>query len=252
MARRKKTNVEGQEDTQSRIYFSSETEDAIVRYNNAEDPDEREMIYRQHIAYPLDKLVENVINRFKFPYITQRQTFEDTKRQVVSYLVCNLWRYTQDKGKAFSYLSVIAKNYLILQNNNYYKQEKRDVSLAETGESYVPIEEMLSLEAPDEREHEDTKEFVQLMIAYWDANLHRIFKKKRDLEIASAIVELFRRAENIENFNKKALYLYIRDMTDCKTSYITKVVNKMRVHALAHMKEFNEHGTVTGLPLKPR
>jgi hypothetical protein len=243
MARRKRTEGELVE-TKDRMYFPVETEDAIVRFNLAESNDERETIYRQDIAYPLDKLAENIINRFKFPYVNQ--SFEETKRQVVSFLVTNLHKYSKDKGKAFSYFSVIAKNYLILHNNNGYKQEKRNVYLSETGEDYISIDEVDMLQAPDPRAHEDSKEFVRLMITYWDDNLTRIFKKKRDIDIASAVVELFRRAETIENFNKKALYLMIREMTDCKTSYITKVVNKMRVHTLRQLQEFHSDGTING------
>ena len=66
------------------------------------------------------------------------------------------------------------------------------------------------------------------MIDYWDENLERNFKKEQDIRIAAAVIEIFRKREGIENFNKKALYLYIREMTDCKTQNITKVVNKMK------------------------
>lgn len=239
MPRRKAGSAESQQD---RVYFPKATEEAIIRYNECQDMDERERIFRKSIMKPLDKLAENIINRFKFPYINL--SFDETKKQVVSFLVINLSKYTQDKGKAFSYFSVIAKNYLILHNNNGYKQEKRSISLSDSGETFVPIEEMVSLEARDEREHEDTKEFVRLMVEYWDKNLTTIFKKKRDIDIAYAVVELFRRAENIENFNKKALYLMIREMTDCKTSYITKVVNKMRAITVEQMIEYNQFGTI--------
>jgi hypothetical protein len=239
MGRRKK---EAGIEPLNRIYFDHSTEEAIISYNNSNDMDEREIIYKTRIDRPLNKLAENVINRFKFPYI--EQSFEDTKRQVVSFLVINLSKYTQDKGKAFSYLSVIAKNYLILHNNNAYKQQKRSISLSESGGEYVPIEEMTSLEAPDAHVHEDSKEFVVLMIKYWEENLTKIFKKKRDIDIANAVVELFRNAESIENFNKKALYLMIREMTDCKTSYITKVVNKMRVHTANHLREYYSNGVI--------
>lgn len=239
MPRRK---ADGTEPPRDKFYWTKETEDAIVRFNEAEDMDDRESIFRASIAKPLDKLAENIINKFKFPYINQ--SFDETKKQVVSFLVINLAKYTQDKGKAFSYFSVVAKNYLILHNNNGYKQIKRSISLSDTGETFVPIEEMISLEARDHRADEDTREFVRLMITYWDNNLTIIFKKKRDIDIANAVVELFRRAENIENFNKKALYLMIREMTDCKTSYITKVVNKMRAITVEQMLEYNQYGTI--------
>ena len=239
MPRRKNNHSKESAD---RFYWTDATETAIIQYNNTDDNDEREHIFRTFIAKPLDKMAENIINRFKFPYINQ--SFDETKKQVVSFLVINLAKYTQEKGKSFAYFSVIAKNYLILHNNYGYKQEKRSLSLSDTNDTFVPIEEMVSLEAPDDRAQDDIKEFIRLMILYWDRNLTLIFKKKRDIDIANAVVELFRRAENIENFNKKALYLMIREMADCKTNYITKVVNKMRDITARQLIEYHQHGVI--------
>ncbi len=241
MGRRKK----GEEIPKDRMYFTVDTENAIVAYNKSDDMEEREKIFRDSIAYPLDKMAENVINRFKFPYVNL--SFDQLKRQVVSFLVTNLHKYDQSKGhKAFSYFSVIAKNYLILHNNNGYKEEKRHLCLNDQGETFISIEEMVALEAPDVHAHEDSREFVRLMIKYWDQNMARHFKKKRDIEIATAIIQLFRDVEGIENFNKKSLYVMIREMTDCKTSYITKVINKMRAHTVRQLNEFHEYGTISG------
>lgn len=238
MGRRKK-------DTSSptnKIYFTKETQDAIIKYNNSPDSEERDRIFREHIEYPFDKLAENIINRFKFPYVNH--SFEDTKKQVVSFLCIHLSKYTEDKGKAFSYFSVIAKNYLILHNNNGYKNEKRSVYLSDEIESEVPIEEILQLEVIDPELQEEAQEFIKLLIEYWDNNITRIFKKKRDIEIASAVIEMFRRVDNIENFNKKAVYLMIREMTNCKTSYITKVINKMKKHVDKQLNNYREYGVI--------
>jgi hypothetical protein len=231
-------------ETNNKVYFTEQTQDAIIAYNESLDSVEREKIYIDHIQYPLNKLAENVINRFKFPYLQQTQSFEETKRQVISYLAINLAKYTKDKGKAFSYFSVIAKNYLILHNNNAYTQQKRSISLYDCDSSNVSIEEMLSLEAPDERRGDDVVEFVALIIDYWQKNVNRIFKKQRDADIAMAVVELMKNANGIENFNKKALYIMIREITNCKTSYITRVVNKMRDITAYQYEEFMEYGTV--------
>ena len=70
--------------------------------------------------------------------------------------------------------------------------------------------------------------FIKLFIKYWDYNLHKIFPKQRDLGIAYAILELLRRAHMIQNFNKKAIYLMIREITDCETSHITKIVKQVK------------------------
>jgi hypothetical protein len=238
----KKTNDYSQTELE-KVYFTEDTENSIIKFNESSDLEYREIIFRKEIAKPLDKLAENIINRFKFPYLNNN--FEDTKKQVVSFLVTNLSKYSKDKGKAFSYFSVIAKNYLIFHNNSGYKEEKRSFSIFEIGEEgHQPENTIGNLEAPDDHIHDDVKEFISLMIVYWENNVNKHFKKKRDIDIANAVIELFRRAEHIENFNKKALYLMIREITDCKTGYITKVVNKMRSVVKEHQKTFYANGSL--------
>jgi len=224
-----------------KMYFTPETEKAIVEYNKSTDEDERNTIFRERIHAPIDKLAENIINRFKFPYMNGN--FEDIKNQVVSFLVLNLHKFTEDKGKAFSYFSVVAKNYLVLHNNNSYRDELRSSYLVDSSsdESFM-LEEVLTTKPDAETSQRDTSDFVELLVQYWDFNLDRIFKKQRDREIANAVVELLKRANSIENFNKKALYVLIREMTNNKTVHITKVINKMKVHVLKQMKEYRKSG----------
>lgn len=224
----------------SKVYFSLETEAAIIAYNKSVDLDERELIYRSKIQIPLDKLAENVINRFKFPYM--EGTFDEIKAQVVSFLVINLHKFTEGKGKAFSYFSIIAKNYLILHNNNSYKEEKRVLYFQDQNEDSFSLEEMLTVEPDVKDTNVDSRELLKLIVEYWEFNLTIIFKKPRDIEIASAIIKLIERVDNIENFNKKALYLMIREMTTYKTAHVTKVINKMRPRMIKMIKEYRQFG----------
>jgi hypothetical protein len=226
---------------QSKMYFNSDTEKAIIQYNKSVDEFEREVIFRQRIYPAFNKLAENIINRFKFPYIDEH--FEDIKNQVVSFLVLNLHKFTEDKGKAFSYFSVVAKNYLILHNNNAYREGLRSSYLSDsTSEDSFVLEEVLTTSLESETSRSDARDFINLLVQYWDFNLTKIFKKRKDIEIANAVVELLRRSNSIENFNKKALYLLIREMTNHKTVHITKVINKMKVHVLQQMKEYRRTG----------
>jgi hypothetical protein len=228
----------------NRIYWPEYLDQIIDQYNQSSDPDEREKLFVEHLDYPLDKMAENIINRFKFPYINN--SFEEIKQQVVSFLVMNLGKYNSSKAKSFSYFSVIAKNYLILNNNNEYKQEKRTIYLSDVHDDlHLPIEEIVDLKVSSDEERQDFREFVNLMITYWDANIPRVFKKKRDADIAYAVIELFRKADKIENFNKKALYLMIREITDCRSSYITKVVNKMGSHVMKQLNQYQSEGEIT-------
>ena len=226
----------------NKVYFTQETENAIIQYNLEEDPLTRELIYKNEIQKPLDKLAENVINRFKFPYI--QGTFDEVKAQVVSFLVINLHKYTANKGKAFSYFSVIAKNYLIAHNNNAWKEEKRTSYFADKQDEQFSLDELLSSDSDAKELKADFSEFFRLAVQYWDFNLTRMFKKKRDIEIANAVIELMRHVNSLENFNKKALYVMIREMTNYKTSHITKVTNKMRAIMMGQLEEFKRTGHI--------
>lgn len=226
-----------------RVYWTQETQDAIIRYNTEQDELFREKIFRDHIYEPLDKMAENIINRFKFPYMDG--SFEDIKSEVISYLILKLPNFTEDKGKSFSYFSVVAKNYLILQNNKRYKEEKRTVYLSDKTDESYSVQDTLVVDPNDSYHEPERVEFIKLFIKYWDGNLHQIFPKDKDLEIGYAILLLLSKSGHINNFNKKAIYLMIRDITDCKTSDITKIVKELKVILDRQYKYFQKTGRIS-------
>jgi hypothetical protein len=220
----------------NKIYFTLETEQAIIEYNKTESPYIRNKIYSEHIKYPFEKLAENILNTFKFSYFDIPKS--DVQAEVVSTLIEKIHMFQEGKGKAFSYFSIIAKNHLILRNNSNYKRWKNTALISEMPENWNPENDFYQTEMGDEY-----MEFRNLMLEYWDKNLTSIFTKKRDIQIADAVLELFRRSQYIENFNKKHLYLLIREMTDCKTHYITKVVNEMKKHQIELLNQYLDNGT---------
>ena len=62
---------------------------------------------------------------------------------------------------------------------------------------------------------------------YCTEHLFEIFPKEYDAQVADAILELFRKRESLDIFNKKALYIYIREIIDVKTPKITKIANRL-------------------------
>jgi len=221
----------------SKIYFGKPAQDAIVEYNNTDDLELKNKIYKERIKYPFEKLAENILNTFKFSYFDVPK--EDIQNEVVSTLVQKIHMYQEDKGRAFSYFSIVAKNYLILNNNSNYKRYKKTDLLSQMPETWNPENDF-----HQEQQGDEFAEFKDLMLEYWDKNLTKVFTKKRDIQIADAILELFRRSQYIENFNKKHLYLLIREMTDCKTHYITKVVNVMKQHQTRMLNDYLDYGEI--------
>ena len=221
----------------SKQYFTLDTEEAIVAYNKSTSQREKNDLYKTRIQYPFEKLAENILNTFKFSYFDVSK--EDVQMEVISNLIEKIHMFQEGKGKAFSYFSIVAKNYLILKNNGNYKRFKKTSLLSEMPESWNPENDFKQTQFGEE-----LNEFKELMLRYWDINLTRVFTKKRDIQIADAVLELFRRSANIENFNKKHLYLLIREMTDCKTHYITKVVNEMKKHQTKMLNDYFDKGMI--------
>ena len=107
----------------------------------------------------------------------------------------NMHKFKEGKGKAFSYFSVVAKNYLILNNNANYKRYKTHHDLV-----VLDSKKNARKAAADREFNEDNKMFVKLLIKYWEEHIFKVFSKPREIAVADAIVELFRRSGTIENF----------------------------------------------------
>jgi mevalonate kinase len=218
-------------------YFTDVTEKAIIRYNNEERPAMRNRIYNDHIKDAFDKLCENIIHTFKFYYFDVSS--EEVKNEVVSFLVMNMHKYTEGKGKAFSYFSIVAKNYLILHNNNNYKKMKTHDKI-----DVMDWDRSIQTEISQQNTNQEFSEFVQQMLEYWDNNINVIFRRQKDVRVADAVLHIFRIKGNIENFNKKALYILIREMTQSNTQHITRVINVMKKYQKGIYKEFQVNGFI--------
>ena len=217
-----------------KVYFGQEVQDAIIEYNSSSNDSERNVIYGTRIHAAFDKLAENIINTFKFTYFDYG--FNDIKHEVVAFMVINMHKYDHTKGsKAFSYFSVVAKNYLILHNNNNYKKLK----------THDGMDVLDRYKSSDKFDESDFKTLTNEIVYYFDTNLNSIFKKERDLKIGYAIVDLMKQRDDIENFNKKALYILIREMTDVETAHITSVVNTLKKHYKKLVNKYHKTGTIT-------
>jgi len=206
----------------SKNYFTSETEEAIILYNNTKDTVIKSQIYEQFIHYPFFKLTENIIHTFKF-YYTEVDEIEHLQHEVITFLLSKIHLFDPSKGaKAYSYFGTIAKRYLIISNQKNYKK-RVDKS---------PLESLYDDENHSYNIDEDNSEnfiskFIDLYVEYVTINIYNLFPKEEDAKVADAILELFRKREDIDIFNKKALYIYIREMVDVKTPKITKIANQL-------------------------
>ena len=203
-------------------YFTADVDAAIQEYLASSNQEERNEIYRTRIAYAFYKLAENLIHTFKF-YYTEVESLEDLKHEVCCFFLEKLDYWKPERGtKAFSYFSIVGKNYLILYNNNNYKKKKQKADPLAADEDDGVLRQL----GRDQRKQE-IKDFIDYFTEYVDKNMFTLFKKENDRKVCDAINTLFKRRENLEIFNKKALYIYIREIIDVKTPKITKIADKL-------------------------
>lgn len=219
-------------------YFTLDTQQAIIEYRLETSTAKRNKIFNERIYYAFYKLAENIIHTFKF-YYTEVDNINELKHEVIAFLLEKLHLYDDTKGKAYSYFGTIAKRYLIVYNNNNYKRLKGKAAVEEVDEDKSLLNDLVL-------NHEDNLEevtFIDLYINYVDENLLEIFPKDQDARVGDAILELFKRRETIDIFNKKALFIYIKEITDAPTPIITKVIKVLKGIYKEMLNKYLEEGS---------
>ena len=261
---------EAKKKRQKRNYFTQETENAIVAYNTSNDKKFKSNIYSREIHYPFYKLTQNIIHTFKFYYTDGVENLEDLQHEIMVFLLDKIHLFDPSKGaKAYSYFGTIVKRWLIIYNQKNYKKRIESIDIGDISKhqnldigdnSIFILNEKLEQSSKhftesdrnfgDELYTQGYKEgdrlsiFIDLYVKYMTENIYNYFPKEYDAQIADCILELFRKREAIDVFNKKALYIYIREMTDVDTPVITKVTKILKKQYKKLYTEYAETGYV--------
>ena len=220
-------------------YFTQETESYIKIYNISSDVAERQKIFTDHIYLPFYKLAENIIHTFKF-YYTDVNKIEDLKHEIVSVLLEEkIMKFDPDNGaKAYSYFGTIVKRWLINYNNKNYKKLKQIGSFDEMYDSSIEDKGI-------EEGHINLSQFIDMWVKEVYEVLDDMFEKESDIQIADAVLTLFKTRQDLDIFKKKALYIYIREMTNCDTPYLTKVINVLKEDFKRKYQKLYDQGYLT-------
>lgn len=194
--------------------------------------------HRKNIQDRLRKIItkefkeEYHLNFEEYVGEVDKVTQEQIDNFVLSLNVSPLCREKLNKltpPKAYSYFGTIAKRWLIIYNDKNYNKKINSIPLISVDnniqESYV-LEENNS--PSDKLPHNDKLSlFMDLFVDHCTNNIYQLFPKEEEAKIADAVLELFRKRDNLTIFNKKALYIYIKEIIDVKTPKITKVSDKL-------------------------
>jgi len=203
-------------------YFTQEHEDAIVNYALTDSLKIRTELYSKFIGPVFDQMVDKIVYTYKF---TNLPNIESLKDECKVWLTTILDKFEPAKGsKAFSYFSVITKNWFIHKVKKNTKMLQREIQY-DTLPLDVERKYMVTYN-PYEKDREKFEFWFLLNeeIDKWD----NIKLKEKEQKVLNAIKILMESVDQIEIFNKKAIYLYMREITGLNTKQIVNNLNKIR------------------------
>jgi hypothetical protein len=212
----------------SKMYFTMDTQAAIVEWQGEEDGKEREKLYRGRIKPAFDKLTENLIFIHRFESL--HDSYEDLKSDCVTFLYEQLPKFDVTKGsKAFSYYNIIAKHYLIIKTKQRGVHGRRQVSFDDHESLGLTekkaLEEHCTIPSPDEQiiVVENKAAIANLLV-----EIKTRFKGELEIKVIDCIQYIFKNAQQLPFLNKRAVFLYIREMTGATPKQLTTVMSNIK------------------------
>jgi len=206
----------------SKNYFTKIHEDAIIEFNNTQDFKKRDELYSKLIGPVFSEMVDKIVLTYGFTSLPNIAMLRD---ECKVWLVTILEKFDPSKGsKAFSYFSVVTKNWFIQQVKKNKKKNRREIEFQDLSKElemkYVAIEN----DYDEIREKEEFWDRLNEEIETWD----KMKLKDNEKKVLDAIKILLETSDDIEIFNKKAIYLYMREITGLSTKQIVSCLNKMK------------------------
>ena len=203
-------------------YFTQVHEDAIVKYALTDDRELRSKLYEEYIQPAFDDMVDKIIYTYRF---TTLPNIDYLRADCKVWLTTILNKYDPNKGsKAFSYFSVVTKNWFIHKVKRTKKRLQTEVFMEDV---LNEADENLVSDEPSYYDKRSEVEFWMSLnneIDTWDS----FMIKENEKKVLMAVRILLDSAEQIEIFNKKAIYLYLREITGLNTKQVVNNLNKLR------------------------
>ena len=193
-------------------------------------------LYIQYIGPVFDEMVDKIVYTYKFTTLPNIDVLKDE---------CKIWlttildKFDPAKGsKAFSYFSVITKNWFIHKVKKNSKNLKKEINYEDA------IGELEQTHLSTENKYLENREKYEFWLSlmsefgHWEKqNL-----KENERKVLNAIMDLFDNVDEIEIFNKKAIYMHIRELTNLNTKQVVNNLNKLRARYRSFRKDWDGNG----------
>lgn len=209
-------------------YFGKHVHESVVDFQETESQEERHEIYEVHIRNAFEKLSENLI--YIYGFSRDAEHFKILKSDCVSFLYETLEKFDASKGsKAFSYFNVCAKNHLLAKAKKTQKSKIRNISLSN-------ITTMSRLEKSMVESHSVVPSPDDMVIRTEDKEILKEMLQKISSKVSNenekvciaAIITLFNNIEELEFLNKRAVFVYLREISGLNPKQLSVALSSIR------------------------
>lgn len=232
-------------------YFTKATDASIEAFQDALTDTEKHHIFDKEIRPAFEKLIENLIYVYGFytlgdPPTLQRECLTDLYNTLPKFDASKSSNPNKPTSTSFSYFNMVAKNWFIARARENSKKSKNESELFYDLDHERVKTDPNFIVSPHEALVEERERWIQFYKAMdgWRGRL----KKPNEKKLLEIIIFLMKNAESVDIFNKKACYLYLRELTGMNTKQIMVNLKKIRMLYVEWCEEYNTHGFVNYTP----
>jgi len=223
--------VKTRKSRKKRNYFTLETQEKIVEYQTCDSKKTRDMLYLKHIMPAFTELVNSLVAVYKFK--ASNEDISHLKNDCVTFLFETIRKWNPDKGtKAFSYFNVVAKNWLTINSRRLLKNAKRNVSIDCSESLSISDKKTLSRVSielsPEDLENKKNRPGVIIDMFLF---IEKQLKRERDIKCIKAVIHLFENIDSLDYLNKRAVFVYLREISGLSSSELSSSLSTIRKHA---------------------
>lgn len=222
--------IKNQKKRKRRQYFTSKTQENIILYQNSTSKIEKDKLYVEHIMPAFNELVQSLISVYKFRAVNE--DINHLKNDCSNFLFETIHKWNPDNGtKAFSYFNVVAKNWLTINSRRLAKNANRSISLSDSDIMHLP-DKVCLMESNIEPSPEelDKKNNLPVIIDDMLIYIENLLKDEKDIKCIKAVQQIFRNIEDLDYLNKRAVFVYLREISGLNSAELSSSLSSIRKH----------------------
>lgn len=216
----------------SNYYFTKETQEKIIEYQQCSLKRRKSDLYINHIHPAFSELVHNLVSVYKFKSFNE--DINHLKHDCVTFLFETIHKWKPENGtKAFSYFNVVAKNWLTIHSRRLAKSSNKNISVDNLEEFNLYEKQQLNKIEPDisivYEENIDKMNFMSMFHKMTD-EIRTKLKDEKDIKCIDAIKQVIDNIENLDYLNKRAIFVYLREISGLNSTELSSSLSTIRKH----------------------